>query len=49
MMSVDQNLGYQQNLKGRRLAIAVLDTNHWKKIQAVSELVAAAINPKNGS
>lgn len=44
MIAADQNLGYQQNLKDRRLAIVVLDTNHWKNIQAASELVAAAIN-----
>ena len=44
MVSADQDLGYQQNLKDRRLAIVVLDTNHWKKIQAASELVAATIN-----
>ncbi len=44
MVSADQNLGYQQNLKDRRLAIVVLGTNHWKKIQAASELIAVAIN-----
>ena len=37
MVSADQNLGYQQNLKDRRLAIVVLNTHHWKKIQAASE------------
>ena len=44
MVSADQNLGYQQNLKDRRLAIVVLNTNQWRKIQAASEQVAAAIH-----
>ena len=47
MVSADQNLGYQQNLKDRRLAIVVLNTNHWKKIQAASEQVAAAIHKES--
>jgi len=30
MVTGDQNLTFQQNLKGRRIAIVVLDTNNWK-------------------
>ena len=44
MVSADQNLGYQQNLKDRLLAIVILNTNQWKKIQAATEQVAAAIH-----
>jgi len=39
----DQNLSYQQNLDGRKLAIVVLSTNNWNVIkrepQVVSEVV----------
>jgi hypothetical protein len=29
MLTGDKNLGYQQNLKGRRLALIVLGSNNW--------------------
>jgi hypothetical protein len=29
MVPADQNIRYQQNLTGRRLALVVLTTNHW--------------------
>jgi hypothetical protein len=32
-LTSDQQLKYQQNLKGRRLAILVLSTNRWVKIK----------------
>jgi hypothetical protein len=32
-LTTDQNLLYQQNLAGRRLAILVLPTTSWPKIQ----------------
>jgi len=41
-VTTDQSLRHQQNLAGRRLAILVLPTTSWPKIQArVAELVAA--------
>ena len=41
-ITTDQNLPYQQNLTGRRLAILVLPTTSWPTIQAhISEVVAA--------
>ena len=43
-ITTDQNLGHQQNLAGRRLAILVLPTTNWRQIrQHVSE-IAAAVN-----
>lgn len=33
LITTDQNLRYQQNLAGRRLAIVVLLTTSWPKIQ----------------
>jgi hypothetical protein len=41
-VTTDRSLRYQQNLGGRRLAILVLPTTSWPRIQAhVSEVVAA--------
>jgi hypothetical protein len=44
MVSADQNLRYQQNLVGRRLALVVLTTNHWDDIRPYVDRVAAAVN-----
>jgi hypothetical protein len=44
LITTDQNLRYQQNLTGLRLAILVLPTTSWPKIQAHEERVAAAVN-----
>jgi hypothetical protein len=41
-ITTDQNLRYQQNLSGRRLAILTLWTTSWPKIQRhLPEIVAA--------
>ena len=46
-VTCDQNLVYQQNLKGRRLALVVLTTNNWnslkKNIAPVIQAVDAAV------
>jgi hypothetical protein len=39
----DQNLRYQQNLTGRRIAILELSTNDISRIQAASALIEAAL------
>ena len=40
LVTTDQNLEYQQNLVGRRLAVLVLPTTSWPKIQAhIAEIV----------
>ena len=43
-ITTDQNLRHQQNLSGRRLAILVLPTTSWPKIQAHATKVTAAVN-----
>ncbi len=43
-LTSDQNLMYQQNLKGRRMAILVLSTNLWPLLKQRSELVQTALN-----
>lgn len=48
-ITTDQNLRYQQNLKGRRLAILVLPTTSWPKIRKhVAEVRAAVAALKPG-
>jgi hypothetical protein len=44
LITTDQNLRYQQNLTGRRLAILVLPTTSWPKIQANEPLIVAAVD-----
>ena len=49
LITTDQNLRYQQNLAGRRLAILVLPTTSWPEIsQHEGEIVAAATSLKPG-
>ena len=48
LITTDQNLKYQQNLSGRRLAILVLMTTSWPKTQSgVPDIIAtiASIHP----
>ena len=42
-VTTDQQLKYQQNLKGRRLAILVLSTNRWPVVKAKTAEIIAAI------
>jgi hypothetical protein len=44
LVTTDQNLRYQQNLVGRRLAILVLPTTSWPRIQRHASSVAAAVS-----
>jgi hypothetical protein len=40
LVTTDKNLGYQQNLSGRKIAIVVIAAGRWKLIQPrVSEVV----------
>lgn len=49
MITTDQNLRYQQNLKERKLAILVLPTTNWPEIQKhVSEVASAVSGMKSG-
>ena len=43
-VTTDQNLRFQQNLGGRRLAILVLPTTNWPEIQRHQSEVAGAVN-----
>lgn len=41
-VTTDQILRYQQNLSGRRLAILVLPTTSWPRLQPHAAAIAAA-------
>ena len=43
-VTTDQNLRYQQSAARRRMAILVLPTTSWPKIQLNVQLVAAAVD-----
>lgn len=44
LLTTDQNLRYQQNLKNRKLAIVVLPTRSWPEIQKRASEVASAVS-----
>ena len=44
LITTDQNLKYQQNLKGRRIAILVLPTTKWPKIQLHTVEIESAVD-----
>jgi predicted nuclease of predicted toxin-antitoxin system len=44
LITTDQNLKYQQNLRGRKLAILVLPTTSWPKIQKQLVKISDAVN-----
>lgn len=42
-ITADQEIGYQQTLTGRRIALLVLSTNNWGVVKEQVGLIAAAI------
>ena len=44
LVTTGANLKYQQNLSSRRLAIVVLTTTSWPRIQHVADAVVAAVD-----
>ncbi len=43
-LTSDRNLQYQQNLKGRKIAVLLLSTNHWPTLKKQVSLVQAALD-----
>lgn len=43
IVTADQNLSYQQNLTGRKLAVVVLSTNRWKILKEATLKIEQAI------
>jgi hypothetical protein len=49
-ITADQELSYQQNLTGRKMALVVLNTNNWSFIKAhIGAVMAAGDSVKPGS
>jgi hypothetical protein len=44
LLTTDTSLAYQQNLKGRRIAVVVLSRNRWRMVQRMIQKIVAAIN-----
>ena len=44
LVTTDQNLRYQQNLSSRKIAIVVLTTTSWPRIERAVERVAKAVD-----
>ncbi len=47
MLTADNNLSYQQNLTGRKLALVVLSTNRWKLVRDAAPAIARAVGAAN--
>ena len=43
LITTDRNLREQQNLAGRRIAILVLPTTSWPRLQKITSQIAAAV------
>ncbi len=48
-LTCDRNLQYQQNLKGRKIALLLLSTNHWPTLKQHANLVQDALGKINPS
>jgi hypothetical protein len=44
LLTADNNMRYQQNLTGRRIALVVLSTPQWPLVRLHIEKIAAAVN-----
>src|SRR5271166_5969951 len=44
LLTADKNMRYQQNLRGRRIALVVLSTPQWPVVRLHMERIAAAVN-----
>jgi hypothetical protein len=44
LLTTDNSLTYQQNLKGRKIAIVVLSRNRWRSVQRMIQKVVAAVD-----
>lgn len=44
LITCDQNVRYQQNFTGRKLAVVVLSTNHWPTLRPVAARIASVVD-----
>ena len=43
LLTCDQNVRYQQNLTGRKLALVVLSSNHWPTLRGIAARISSAV------
>ena len=43
LLTCDQNVQYQQNLTGLRVALVVLSSNHWPTLQTVGPRISSIV------
>jgi hypothetical protein len=44
LLTTDNSIAYQQNLKGRKIAIVVISRNRWRLVQRMIRNIVAAVN-----
>ncbi len=44
LLTTDKNIRYQQNLKGRKIAIVVLGNSAWRMVRIHLDRIAVAVN-----
>ncbi len=44
LLSTDKNIRYQQNLSGRKIALVILGSSQWPRVQPHLDRIAAAVN-----
>ena len=44
LLTTDKNIQYQQNLRGRRIAIVVLANSQWRVVQRFLDRIALAVD-----
>jgi hypothetical protein len=44
LLSTDKNIRYQQNLKGRKIALVVLGNSQWPRVRLHLDKIVAAVN-----
>jgi hypothetical protein len=44
LLTTDKNIRYQQNLKGRKIAIVVLGNSAWRMVRMHLDRIAVAVN-----
>ena len=44
LLTCDQNVRYQQNFTGRKLALVILSSNHWPTLRRIAGRIARAVD-----
>ena len=44
LLTCDQNVPYQQNFTGRKLALVILSSNHWPTLRPIAAKIATTVD-----